>query len=165
MRARRQQACVSCLFYDSKAYRPHLGQLSSRTNSSALLAVSMLPFIGTGVFQPNPLPVPSQLLPGVPITQRASNPTRAFLNFRGTSADEGLDLWLADGTVEGGGVVRAGRCWGLLQRGGRACCCCFQHSPPPTPTRCLWQLGCSLTGVRGLTCTRDLSLIVTQMTR
>lgn len=91
-------------YCDSKACHPHLGQLSSRTNSSALLAVSTLPFIGTGVFQLNPHPVPTQLLPGVPIIQRASNPTRAFLNFRGTPADEGLDLWLADGTVGGGGV-------------------------------------------------------------
>lgn len=91
-------------YCDSKACHPHLGQLSSRTNSSALLAVSTLPFIGTGVFQLNPHPVPTQLLPGVPIIQRASNPTRAFLNFRGTPADEGLDLWLADGTV-GGGVL------------------------------------------------------------
>jgi len=36
--------------------------------------------------------VPPSPLPGVPITHRASNPMRAFLNFRGISADESLDL-------------------------------------------------------------------------
>lgn len=64
----------------------------------------MLLSIGLRTWDPPPfsLPVPLVTLPGVPITHRASNPTRAFLNFRGTSADESPDLWLADGRWRGG---------------------------------------------------------------
>lgn len=46
-------------------------------------------------------------LPGVPITHPGSNPIRAFQNFRGTPADESLDLWLADGHWRG----RQTCCW------------------------------------------------------
>lgn len=71
------------------------------TNPSALLAVNMSPFIGTLSSCLCPCS-----LPGVPITHRASNPMRAFLNFREGSADESLDLRLdkSQSRFKGGGV-------------------------------------------------------------
>lgn len=99
------QACIPYTFH-LNAYYPHLRQPSSRTNPSALLAVNMLPFIDVKMLDLPTLFLLSPSLkpvPGVPITHGASNPTWAFLNFRGTLTDESIDLWLADGPWRGGG--------------------------------------------------------------
>lgn len=99
-----------CSLNSPEAHYPNIRQLTTRTNPQGLLAFSVLPCIGIRMpkssIHTHPPP-----LPGVPVIHQASNPTWAFLNFRGTSADESLDLWLADGQW------RVKRGWGLLQRG------------------------------------------------
>lgn len=112
------------VLHDSNACYPYPRQLSTRTNPSAFLAVNMLPIIGIRMLN-GPLPTfPFSLpLPGVPITQRVTDPTPAFLNFRGAST-ESPDLWLVDGRRRGA----VGRWEGRLQRGGRVCCCSLQRS-------------------------------------
>lgn len=119
----------------------------------------MLLSIGLRTWDPPPfsLPVPLVTLPGVPITHRASNPTRAFLNFRGTSADESSDLWLADGRWRGGNGAAGRKVIGSASK-RRKSLLLFSHtltgahtctalSPPP----CLWQLESSLVYTQCLT--------------
>lgn len=143
-------------FHDSKALYPHLRLLTTITNPSALLAVSMLPFIGIRMPERPPfslLPVPPPPLPGVPITHRASNSHSSIPGLQrhiGRWARGFMACWW---TVEGCGAG-AGRWYGPLQRGGRVCCCSLLRSLARThmhSSLILWQLERSLSGLHSLT--------------